>query len=152
MTRTRWIALVFGISLAANAFLASALWQARRALPAATPAMTATTAGMLCCAEEKRLRERLASQLCAQPPDRAAIQATLAAFDSVRARERGAALERVMGACASAAGQDHATLNQQVRKSLCPWSQDDKGGCASSSTPGSPNDKPAQPRPQGEKL
>ena len=148
MTRTRWTVLALGLSLAANAFLASAMWQTRRAT-AAAPAVTA--AGMLCCTEEKQLREQLAAQLCAQPPDRAAIQATFAALDSLRTRERGAALERFMDACASSAGVNDVTLNRHVRSSLCPWSQDDEGRCAPSSTPGSHHDKPAQPRQQGEK-
>jgi hypothetical protein len=151
MTRTRWTVLALGLSLAANAFLATATWQARRAAAAAAPLTTSTTAGMLCCAEEKQLREQLAAQLCAQPPDRAAIQATFAALDSLRTRERGAALERFMDACASSAGVNDVTLNRHVRSSLCPWSQDDDGGCAPSSTPGSRHDNPAQPRQQGEK-
>lgn len=149
MTRTRWIIMILGVSLAANAFLASALWQSRRALTLAAPVTAG--AGMFCCDEEKQLRERLAVQLSEQPPDRTAIQATLAKLESVRARERGAALDRYMNECARAREGDHATLDRQVRKSLCPWSQDDKGRCAPSSTPGSHLDKPAQPKPQGEK-
>jgi hypothetical protein len=148
MTRTRWIVLVLGLSVAANAYLAAALWQTRRTGTAPTAAMAA---GALCCADEMRLREKLAAQLCAQPPDRTAIQATFAALDSVRTRERGAALERFMGACAKAAAQDHETLKEHVKECLCPWKQDGKGRCAPSSTPGSHHDNPAQPRPQGEK-
>ena len=148
MTRTRWTVLVLGLSLAANAFLASAMWRTRLATAAPAPA---AAAGMLCCAEEKQLRERLAAQLCAQPPDRAAIQATFAALDAVRARERGAALEGFMDACARAAERDHETLKDHVKKSLCPWSQDGEGCCAPASTPGSRHDNPAQPERQGEK-
>lgn len=141
MTRTRWIVLCLGLSFASNVFLAAALWRKTFSITGAEPATE--TPVYTCCAEERALRERLETQLCAQPPDYTAVEATFASLDSVRAKERRAALAQLM-----AQGRDSICRNNQlspeVGRILCPWRYDPKAGCSPSETRSSrPRSPPA---------
>jgi hypothetical protein len=119
MMRTRWIVAAFGLSLVLNVFLGAALWRAaRRGAPPA-----AVQAPVPACSEtEQRLREQLQAQLCGDPPDCAAIEATFARLDAVRAQERQAALDRWVSLGRSVQCRDDRT-SPEVERLLCPWKQ-----------------------------
>jgi hypothetical protein len=134
--RTRWLVLSLGLSLAGNLFLAAVVWQSQRTAKAAQSGPLS-----MCSADERQVREMLVNQLCACPPDRAAIAATLARLDTVRSRERAAALERWLALRAASSPADPAAQTE-LKKMLCPWKHGEMGNCAPSSTPGScPNRK-----------
>jgi len=139
--RTRWLVLLAGLSLAGNVLLATALfptWKGAR--------MQGVNEGALTfCDEEKRLREELSARLCARPPDRQAIEATLARLDSLRATHRDRALAQWLSSCERASDGERATLQSSFRHQMCPWQHEGEGCCAPSPRPGSPSDQPAQP-------
>jgi hypothetical protein len=143
MNRTRWYVLVLGLSVSANVFLAIGWGQSQRSARPPTPQHPSrvTTPGD----EERRLREHLVSQMCAAPVDRAAIEATFARLDQVRAHERNAALDRWLRGCADITEDDRTALLREVKQCLCPWSEEDASRCAPAFTPGPPQHQPAQP-------
>jgi|GEM_PF-5571574 len=122
MTRTRWVALAIGLSIGLNVFLAAALWRTRRGTSHAAVQTPVAT----CSETEQRLREQLQAQLCGDPPDCAAIEATFARLDAVRAQERQAALDRWVSLGKSAECRDDRT-SPQVERLLCPWKQSGGG-------------------------
>jgi hypothetical protein len=118
MTRSRWMLLAFGFSLAVNIFLTAALWRVHRGMPQA-PAQTPVP---MCSETEQRLREQLQAQLCGEPPDCGAIEATFARLDAVRAQERQAALDRWVSLGRGAECRDDRT-SPEVERLRCPWKQ-----------------------------
>jgi len=142
--KTRWLVLLLGLSFAANVTLGAALWVSWHGGRVLAAAVGQTCSAPL-CDEEKKLREELAASLCARTPDRAAIGATLARLDEVRARQRTAIVERWLTRCSGADAGERAALATTITRMLCPW----QGGagaacCAPSPAPGA---KPA-PQPQ----
>jgi hypothetical protein len=142
--KTRWLVLLLGASFAANVTLGAALWvswHGGRILMA--------TAGQTCsaplCEEEKKLREELATSLCAHTPDRAAIGAALARLDEVRARQRTAIVERWVARCSGADNSERAALVTTVQRMLCPWQAGNGAACCPPSP--APGTHPA-PQPQ----
>lgn len=142
--RTRWIVLVLGLSLAVNVTFGVALWISWHGAPGARAAFASACATPL-CDEEKKVREELASSLCAREPDRAVIGATLARLDAVRARERDEIIDRWLARCSSAGSGERAALSTTVKRFLCPWCiSEDAATRAPSKAPGARSDKPKQ--------
>jgi hypothetical protein len=141
--RTRWLVVLAGVSLAANVLLGIAFVQAGRALQQQSRAGIAAVPTF--CDEEKKVREELTALLCAVPPDRRAIEATLARLDTLRATHRDRALAQFLSSCERASAADRATLHESFRHQMCPWQHEGEGCCAPSPAPGSPSDHPAQP-------
>lgn len=142
--RTRWLVLLAGLSLAANVLFATALVQAKRSMRQQRVSGVSPVV-MTFCDEEKRLREDLASLLCATPPDREAIGTALARLDTIRAEHRERALGEWLSSCERASEGDRAALESSFRHQMCPWQHEGEGCCAPSPRPGTPNPKPAQP-------
>ncbi len=142
--RTRWLVVLAGFSLAANVLLGTALVQTGSALRSQRAA-AGTTAVPTFCDEEKRVREELTTLLCAVPPDRGAIETTLARLDGLRATHRDRALGQFLASCERASAADRAALHESFRHQMCPWQHEGEGCCAPSPAPGSPSDHPAQP-------
>ncbi len=142
--RTKWLVGLLGLSLAVNVTFGVALWVSWHGARAAETALGAAYANPL-CPEEKKVREELATSLCARTPDRAAIEDGLARLDAVRAGQRRAILDRWLTRCADAPGSQRAALDNTVKRFLCPW-QGAKGGacCAPSPTPGARAHNPKQ--------
>jgi hypothetical protein len=137
--RTRWFVLVIGLSLALNVFLGAALLKVRHARPQAAPAVAVPVSS--CCPEERALREQLERQLCAEPPDCAAIEAIFVRLDAVRAKERQVALDQWMTVGRRASCQNNR-MSPDVERLLCPWRYDPREGCAAANEPRS---KPRSP-------
>ena len=141
--RARWVVLLLGVSAAANVTLGAALWVSWHGGRTAAAALEQASSAPL-CDEERKVREELAASLCSPTPDRAAIGATLARLDEVRARQRAMILERWLNRCCSAGAGERAALATAVKRTLCPW-QDGRAAacCAPSPAPGArPNTKP----------
>lgn len=141
--RTRWLVVLAGVSLAANVLLGIAFVQAGRALK--QQAQASITAVPTFCDEEKRVREELTALLCAAPPDRRAIEATLVRLDNLRSMHRDRALAQFLASCERASAADRAALHESFRHQMCPWQHEGEGCCAPSPSPGSPSDHAAQP-------
>jgi hypothetical protein len=122
MTRTRLVALILGLSIAVNVFFAAALWRAHHGA-ARAPAQAPLPS---CSETEQRLREELQAQLCHDPPDCAAIEATFARLDAVRGQERQTALDRWVNAGRSV-GCRNDNMSPEVERLLCPWKQAGNG-------------------------
>ena len=121
--RTRWMVLALGLSLALNLFLGAALWKSRQTEPRSQAAAASPPPPPAPCNEEERLlREHLEAQLCADPLDCAAIEATFERLDAVRARERLAALDHWAYA-GKQAGCRSGQMSPEVQRLLCPWKQ-----------------------------
>jgi len=143
--RTRMLMVIIVVSLAANLAMGTALWSAWRTAQAATTRMP-TVCPELSSEEERQVREQLGEQLCSRAPDRAAIEATLARLDAVRATKRREVVDRWLSRWSGASDSERARLRQTVTKLLCPWHVgSNEGGCAPSSAPGSGSDNRAQP-------
>jgi hypothetical protein len=116
--RTRLTVLAMGLSLALNVFLGIALFRAShveaRPAPAPPPAP--------CNEEERLLREQLEAQLCAEPFDCAAVEATFQRLDALRAAERVAALDRWVYSGKQTECRS-GEMSPEVQRLLCPWKQ-----------------------------
>lgn len=116
--RTRLTVLAMGLSLALNVFLGVALWRAQRAEVPAAPAAPPAP----CNEEERLLREQLEAQLCAEPFDCAAVEATFQRLDALRAAERVAALDRWVYSGKQTECRS-GEMSPEVQRLLCPWKQ-----------------------------
>ena len=142
--RTRWLVLLLGLSLATNVTLAVALWMTWHGGPIVAAALGGACASPL-CDEERKVREELASSLCAGRPDRAAIGATLARLDAVRARQRDETIDRWISRCSNAPANQRAALGTMVKRLLCPWCIGKDAAALAPPVPEAPPDKPKQP-------
>lgn len=142
--RLRWLVLLLGLSVATNVTLGAALWVSWHGGRTLAAALGQTCSAPL-CDDEKRVREELAASLCAPIPDRAAIGATLARLDEVRARQRVAIVERWLTRCSGAGADERTALATTVKRMLCPW-QGGRGAvcCPPSPTPGARSDTKPQ--------
>lgn len=140
MRRTRWVIVVVGLSLLLNAFLGVALWRTQGETVEAAPAPTAAPATW-CCQEERAIREQLETQMCAEVPDRTAIEATFARLDAVRLKERKEALDQWM-AGGRRTGCQNGKMSPNVGRLLCPWRYGPEEGCAPASGQPSRPDPP----------
>jgi len=140
--RTRWLVVLLGVSVAANVTFGAALWVSWHGLRTASTLSQACSAPL--CEEEKRVREELATLLCAGMPDRSTLRAVLARLDEVRARQREEIVERWLARCVGARATERAALVTTVRRMLCPW-QGEGGAACCAPTP-APGARPeAQP-------
>ncbi|TAM54968.1 MAG: periplasmic heavy metal sensor [Acidobacteria bacterium] len=146
--RTRWFVLALGLSLAANVTLGVALWVSWHGTGAAAAALGPVCAAPL-CQEERTVREELAAALCTRTPDRAAIDASLARLDQVRAGQRNEIVERWLARCSGAAPGERAALGTMMTRLLCPWRNGEGAACCAP-TPAAgarPNDQPLHGQP-----
>ena len=141
--RTRWLVVLLGLSLVTNVTLGVALWVTWHGAPIVSAALGNACPGPL-CDEERKVREELAGSLCARRPDRAAIGATLARLDAVRARQRAETIDRWISRCSSAPPGQRAALGSMVRQLLCPWCVGKEAAALASPVPEAPSDKPKQ--------
>ena len=141
--RTRWLVVLLGLSVATNVTLGVALWIASHGAPIVSAALGSACTSSL-CDEERKVREELASSLCARRPDRATIGATLARLDAVRARQRDETIDRWISRCSSAAPDQRAALGTMVKRLLCPWCIGKDAAALASPVPEAPPDKPKQ--------
>ncbi len=141
--RTRWVVLALGLSLAVNVTFGVALWVSWHGTRAAAAALGPVCAAPL-CEEEKTVREELVAALCARTPDRAAIGASLARLDQVRASQRNEIVERWLARCSGAAPEERAALGTMMTRLLCPWRSGTGAACCAPTPPAGkrPDDKP----------